>query len=178
MKPNKLYPGLLVVTMVKYSNGEHRARIERYHYSDGDIEVKAYQIQSDGQWSLLACKYPEDLKWLKDDGYYVDGDIEIRIQFGRFDKLYLPTQGRCGNLLIQKRRQRRLNKRQRRNLHDPFTCEGCGQPIDPETCWCGIPIIEHVGIEGCSGTPMGCECVRFSTATAGSPKLFGNHTMK
>lgn len=160
MKPDKLLPGLLVVTSVKYSNGELCARIERYHYSDGDVEVKAWEVLRTLQRRPLTCKYPEDLTWLRTDNYYVDGDIEVRIQFGEFKKLYPPAHGRRGNLLLQKRRQRRRDQRRSGDLHDPFICEGCGEAIDPEVCWCGINILDHPSNDPCPRIPMGCNCCR------------------
>lgn len=45
---------------------------------------------------------------------------------------------------------------------DPYAhcviCQGCGQLIDPETCWCGEEITHWP--EGHLPRPMGCDCGR------------------
>lgn len=36
-------------------------------------------------------------------------------------------------------------------------CEGCGNEIDPDVCWCG-DFIDHVWDGAHYGVPMGCTC--------------------
>lgn len=40
------------------------------------------------------------------------------------------------------------------------TCSGCGQEIDPDTCWCGQPKGEHGYYDNHTFVPMGCDCFR------------------
>lgn len=54
-------------------------------------------------------------------------------------------------------------------------CKGCGQEIDPETCWCGQPIADHISSTGCTfALPMGCNCLRNSTSTEPPEPPFGD----
>lgn len=39
-------------------------------------------------------------------------------------------------------------------------CEGCGNEIDPEYCWCGDAIKGHSWSTGHGPVPMGCVCGR------------------
>ena len=48
----------------------------------------------------------------------------------------------------------------------PEECPGCGQEIDPETCWCGDRMDAHFGWEGHPAVPMGCDCMRVTEDTA------------
>ena len=46
---------------------------------------------------------------------------------------------------------------------DPETglplCIGCGEPIDPDVCVCGLPMDQHDPMcDGHSGVPLGCMC--------------------
>jgi hypothetical protein len=42
-----------------------------------------------------------------------------------------------------------------------MTCKGCGSDIDPEVCWCGTAIADHVPmLTQCPCIPMGCTCYR------------------
>ena len=39
------------------------------------------------------------------------------------------------------------------------TCDRCGEPIDPDTCWCGDPMDKHCGYwSNHAAIPMGCVC--------------------
>lgn len=40
----------------------------------------------------------------------------------------------------------------------PPVCETCGWEIDPECCWCGMPMDKHTEYDGHSPIPMGCTC--------------------
>jgi hypothetical protein len=43
---------------------------------------------------------------------------------------------------------------------DPhLKCDGCGEMIDPDTCWCGQPKNRHM-LENHDYVPMGCDCYR------------------
>lgn len=39
-------------------------------------------------------------------------------------------------------------------------CEGCGNEIDPDTCWCGDSINHNAWNAGHSPVTMGCDCRR------------------
>ena len=43
-------------------------------------------------------------------------------------------------------------------------CPGCGQTIDPDTCWCGEPFSGGHN-DSHSPVPMGCECGRVTGKT-------------
>lgn len=40
------------------------------------------------------------------------------------------------------------------------TCRGCGSAIDPNTCWCGVAMVDHRPLDGCPCIPFGCDCHR------------------
>lgn len=42
----------------------------------------------------------------------------------------------------------------------PAVCKGCGQEIDRDLCYCGIPYADHRGVDDHGFTPMGCDCGR------------------
>lgn len=40
-------------------------------------------------------------------------------------------------------------------------CTSCGNPIDPDCCWCGTAGESHLGIDDHGFIPMGCDCGRY-----------------
>lgn len=39
------------------------------------------------------------------------------------------------------------------------SCDRCGEPIDPDTCWCGDPMDKHCRYwSNHAAIPMGCVC--------------------
>lgn len=41
-------------------------------------------------------------------------------------------------------------------------CPGCGNEIDPLTCWCGMPMEDHAN-PSCPRFAMGCRCYENSS---------------
>lgn len=59
--------------------------------------------------------------------------------------------------------------------HEPaHVCPGCGNEIDPETCWCGEG--DHGYGDGGPFIPMGCECHRRRPRGARRPGQGGGVT--
>lgn len=44
------------------------------------------------------------------------------------------------------------------HLDDITKCHGCGNEIDPDTCWCGL--FKHDGHDGHFFVPIGCTCYK------------------